>query len=220
MPSKPAPDPRRVIPSTSARAPVGRPPRVGVARRAPSASIGPRYGAMAIALHWVLGIALLAQIAFGFLLDEIAARGTPARSATINMHKSFGLVLGAAILARLGWRLLHRPPALPDTMRGWQRRAALIGHRALYACMLAMPLSGYVASNFSRHGIKLFGVTLAPWGPDIPAVYAFFNGVHIGTAFLFCALIAGHVAFALKHALIDRDGVFGRMWPSLPRRTR
>lgn len=209
-----------VMTSTPARGPGRQSSPAAPSETRPSSSIGPRYGAMAIMLHWVLGIALLGQIAFGFLLDEIAPRGTAARSGVINLHKSFGLVLGAAIVARLCWRLLHRPPALPGAMRDWQRRAALIGHRALYACMLAMPLSGYIGSNFSRHGIKLFGVALAPWGPDIPSAYAFFNGVHIGTAFLFCALIVGHVAFALKHALIDRDGVFGRMWPPLPRRTR
>ena len=182
--------------------------------------MSPRYGAVAVALHWTIAFALLAQIAFGFLLDDIAPRGTAARAATINLHKSFGVVLGVAIVARLCWRLLHRPPALPGSMRDWQRRAALIGHRTLYGCMIVMPLSGYIASNFSKHGIRFFGAPLAPWAPDIPAAYAFFNGVHIGTAFLLCALIVGHVAFALKHALIDRDGVFGRMWPALGDRTR
>lgn len=174
---------------------------------------GPRYGRTAVVLHWVIGLALIAQIAFGFLLDEIAPRGTPARTPTINLHKSFGLVLAVVIVARLLWRLRHAPPALPGTMPEWQRKAALVGHRTLYACMLLMPLSGYVASNFSKHGVRFFGTHLRAWGPDNPAVYAFFNGVHIGTAYLFCALIVGHVAVSLKHAWVDHDEVFGRMWP-------
>ena len=49
-----------------------------------------RYDAVAVALHWLIGVALLVQITFGFLLDEIAPRGTPSRSAVINLHKSFG----------------------------------------------------------------------------------------------------------------------------------
>ena len=51
----------------------------------------------------------------------------------------------------------------------------------------------------------------------MPQVYDLFNGVHVGTAFIFTALIAGHVLVALKHALIDRDGVFSRIWPGAAR---
>ena len=106
-------------------------------------------------------------------------------------------------------------------MSALQRRAARWGHRALYACMLALPLSGYVASNFSRHGVRFFGLRLAPWGPDLPSVYAAFNALHVGIAFVFTALVAGHVAVALRHAWVDRDGVFGRMGPSaVPRPQR
>jgi cytochrome b561 len=172
-----------------------------------------RYDRVARTLHWLIAAALLAQIAFGFSLDEIAPRGTPSRAAVINLHKSFGLVLGALILLRLGWRLAHRPPLWPASLPPWQRRAAGLGHAALYVCMLVMPLSGYVASNFSKHGVKLFGVPLRPWGADLPVVYDALNGLHIATAWVFSALIAGHVAMALKHALCDRDGLFSRMGP-------
>ena len=49
------------------------------------------------------------------------------------------------------------------------------------------------------------------WGPDAPAVYGVLNGVHVGTAWFFAALIFGHMAYALKHAWVDRDHVFARM---------
>jgi cytochrome b561 len=173
----------------------------------------PRYDRVAIALHWLIGLALLGQIGFGFMLDDIAPRGTPARAATINLHKSFGIVLGLLIVLRLGWRLRHASPAWPAVMSANQQRLATLGHHTLYACMLLMPLSGYVASNFSKHGVKFFGTALKPWGPDLPQVYAFFNAVHVATAFVFAALIVGHVAIALKHALVDRDGVFSRILP-------
>ncbi len=173
-----------------------------------------RYGRVAIALHWMIGLALLAQIAFGFLLDDIAPRGTPARATTINLHKSVGIVLGVLIVARLAWRLRHRPPAWPGSMPIWQQRAARVSHRALYVCMIAQPLSGYVASNFSKHGIKFFGSTWRAWGPDLPAVYTFFNGLHIAIAWAFCGLIILHVAAAIKHRWIDHDSEMTRMWPS------
>jgi len=177
-------------------------------------SISPsRYGRVAIALHWLIGIALLGQIVFGFLLDDLAPRGTPGRAGVINLHKSCGIVLGLLIVARLAWRLTHQPPALPRSLPIWQMKAAPIGHWALYACMVVMPVSGYIGSNFSKHGVKFFGIAARPWGPDLPAVYGFFNGLHVATAFLFTALIIGHVAMAAKHGLIDRDGLFSRMWP-------
>jgi cytochrome b561 len=176
-----------------------------------------RYDRVAIALHWLIGVALLGQIGFGFLLDEIAPRGTPARSGVINLHKSFGIVLLLLIVARIAWRLAHRPPAWPGTMAPWQRTAATVVHRAMYACMLVMPLSGYIASNFSKHGVKFFGTTLAPWGPEMPKVYDLFNGIHVAAAFVFTALIACHVAAAAKHALVDRDGLASRIWPAARR---
>ena len=172
-----------------------------------------RYGRVAAALHWLIGVALLAQIAFGFLLDDIAPRGTPSRANVINLHKSFGIVLGLAIVLRVAWRLAHRPPAWPSSMSEWQRRAAHLGHGALYACMIVMPASGYVASNFSKHGVKFFGQPVAPWGPDLPGVYDAFNGLHVATGWLFTALIAGHVLAALQHAWVAHDGVFRRIWP-------
>lgn len=172
-----------------------------------------RYDRIAIVLHWAIGLALIAQIVFGFLLDDLAPRGTPARAAVINLHKSLGIVLGALIVLRLAWRLRHRPPGWPASMPAWQQRAALWGHRALYACMVVMPVSGYIASNFSKHGVRFFGLAWKPWGPDLPAVYGVFNGLHVATAFIFTALIAGHVLAAAKHALVDHDGVFARMWP-------
>lgn len=172
-----------------------------------------RYGAIAVALHWLIGLALLGQIVFGFLLDDLAPRGTPARTAVINLHKSCGIVLGLAIVLRLLWRWRHRPPAWSPSLVRWQQQAARSMHRALYGCMVLLPLSGYVASNFSKYGIRFFGHSWPAWGPAVPSVYAFFNGVHVVTAWLFCILIAGHVLAALKHAWIDHDGVFMRMWP-------
>lgn len=172
----------------------------------------PRYGRVAIALHWLIGLALLAQIGFGFLLDEIAPRNTPARAEVINLHKSVGIVLALLIVVRLLWRFAHAPPPFPDAVPRWQRRAARLNHWVLYACMVLVPLSGYVASNFSKWGVVFFGIAVAPWGPPSRPLYAFFNAMHVYTAWALTGLIVLHVAAALKHGLVDRDGVFARIW--------
>lgn len=172
-----------------------------------------RYSGVAIALHWILALGILLQIALGFYLGEVP-RGSPERSAWVNFHKSTGVTLAALILLRLGWRMAHTPPPLPASVPAWQRLAARASHALLYACMIGMPLTGYVASNFSKFGIKYFGLALLPpWGSDDKAVYAAFNATHKFLALVFVALIALHVAAALKHALVDRDGVLRRMWP-------
>ena len=176
-----------------------------------------RYGWVASALHWLIGLVLLGQVAFGFLLDEIAPSNTPSRGTVINLHKSIGITLGVLIVARLAWRLKHRPPPWPASMPAWQRRAADLGHLALYACMLVMPASGYLASNFSEYGVKLFGRALEPWGPNLPEVYTAFNTLHIVTAWLFTALVTGHVLIAVRHAVVERYDIFSRISPWPPR---
>ena len=172
-----------------------------------------RYTGTTIALHWLVALLLLGQFAFGLLLDDLP-RGTPARGYFVNLHKSCGILIGLLILLRLGWRLTHVPPPLPRTSPRWQRRVARVSHIALYACMLALPLSGYLASNFSKHGIKFFNlVRWAPLGPDDKTLYAVFNGAHHLAALLLALLVAVHVLAVAKHMLIDRDGLLLRMWP-------
>jgi cytochrome b561 len=172
-----------------------------------------RYDRVAAWLHWGIGLLLLAEIAFGLLLDEVAPRGTPARAGVINLHKSVGIVIGVLVVARIAWRLGHAPPPWPATMSIRRRRAARLGHLLLYICMVVAPLAGYLGSNFSKHGVRFFGLVLAPWGPDWPAAYSFLVGLHDASTYLLLALTIGHVAMALKHALIERDGIFARIAP-------
>lgn len=170
-----------------------------------------RYGRTVRVLHWLIAILLLGQFAFGWWLGEIP-RNTPTRGYFVNLHKSAGIIIGLLILLRIYWRLRHSPPPLPAFMVRWQQRLATVSHHALYACMLVMPLSGYMASNFSRHGVKFFNaVTLSPWGPDDKLVYAVLNQVHKTTAVLLLALVVLHVLAALWHA-VHRDGIFSRIW--------
>ena len=183
------------------------------AASAAARAVRSRYDRVAAWLHWAIGALLLVEIVFGLLLDDIAPRGTPARAGVINLHKSVGIVLGVLIVLRIVWRLGHAPPPWPPSMSAARQRAANAGHVALYACMLVAPLSGYIGSNFSRHGVRFFGAELAPWGPDWPRAYAFLVGVHDVSSYLLLALTIGHVAMALRHALVEHDGIFDRIVP-------
>jgi len=173
-----------------------------------------RYSRTAVVLHWVIALAVLAQIGFGWYLQTVP-RLTPDRAIFVNLHKSTGLVIGILILFRIAWRLTHKPPPLPATMPAWEQSAARVSHVLLYVCMLIMPLSGYTASNFSKFGVKLFNaVLLPPWGADNREIYAVFNALHITTSFIFVALIALHIAAALRHLMLARYGIFRRILPS------
>ncbi len=170
-----------------------------------------RYDRIAVLLHWIIGVALLGQITFGWLLSEFA-RGTPQRAMAVNLHKSSGLVLAVLILARLIWRLRHQPPSYPESTTANQLRAIRVGHALLYVCMIGMPLTGYLASNFSRHGINFLNLyPLPPWGPDDKVIYGLLNGAHDVLAVAFSVLVAGHILLAVYHAFVARDGLSARM---------
>lgn len=171
------------------------------------------YDRVAIALHWLIALAIVGQVLLGWYVHEVP-RGTPARGWWINLHKSIGLTLGLLVLFRLFWRIRHGSPALPSALPAWQALAARASHVLLYACMVALPLTGYLASNFSKHGIKYFNsFLLPPWGPDDKAIYAALNGTHVALTWVLLALVGLHVLAALAH-LARRDGVFARMLPA------
>jgi cytochrome b561 len=171
-----------------------------------------RYANVAIALHWVVALLVIGQLFFGWYLTDVP-RGGAGRGTLVNLHKSIGLTIWLLVWVRLGWRWGHRPPPPAPFLAQWQRSAAAATHWALYACLFVMPLAGYLGSNFSKHGILLYGtVRLPPWGPDDKGVYEFFRNIHNGAAWVLAALVSIHIAAALYHAVV-RDGVVGRMWP-------
>jgi cytochrome b561 len=172
----------------------------------------PRYDGVAVTLHWVIAAGVLAQIALGLWMIEIPKQPVGVRAHWFNLHKSIGLTLALLIIARLAWRLTHRPPPLPRSLPAWQRLAAQANHRLLYFCMIVMPLSGYVGSTFSGYPIRYFGMVLPGWGWKDDTLKELASLAHGSAAWLFVALIAVHVAAALRH-LLTRDGIFARMLP-------
>lgn len=171
------------------------------------------YTRTAMILHWLIALFVFGQISLGLWMIGIPKSPPGIRAWWFNVHKSIGITLGVLILVRLLWRLTHSAPPLPSTLPDWQRIAAKASHVALYVCMVTMPLAGYLGSSFTKYPILYFGMRLPHWGWDAPALKDLCSQVHLVTATVFITLIAIHVAAALKHLLIKRDGVFQRMWP-------
>ena len=171
-----------------------------------------RYTATAIALHWLLALMVVASLGLGLYMADLPF--SPARLKLYNWHKWAGVAILLLSAARLLWRLTHRPPvnlALP----AWQARIAHTTHLAMYALFFTVPLVGWAYSSAAGFPIVWFGVLqLADFVPVDKALAAALKPWHERTALLLGALALLHVAAALKHQFIDRDGLIDRMRPA------
>jgi cytochrome b561 len=178
-----------------------------------SAAIRTAYTRTAIVLHWLIAAAVLAQVSLGLWMIGIPKSPPGVRAWWFNVHKSIGITIGLLVIIRLLWRLTHTPPPLPGSMRRWQRLGARISHYGLYTCLILLPLSGYLGSSFTKYPILFYGYRLPHWGWDSPVLKELCSQVHFYAACVLIALVLLHVSAALKHLLVDKDGVFQRMFP-------
>ena len=170
---------------------------------------GIRYSAVAIALHWLIAVALIAQIALGWWMLDVPKSPPGVRAGWFNLHKSIGLCIALAIVVRLAWRTTH---PMPDAqgLPAWQRRAARASHWLLYACTAALPLTGLLGSMFTKYPVLFFGIPLPAWNHDWPLGKELMSLAHVWLVRALMALIALHVAAALRHWWRG-DGVADRM---------
>ncbi len=175
-----------------------------------------RYTATAIALHWLIAVAILANLGLGLVMVDIPGI-TPTKLRYFNWHKWAGVTILALVTIRALWRLGHRPPPLPAMPR-WQKLGAELTHYGLYALMFAIPLSGYFYSLASGYPVVYLGLVKLPVliGPD-PELKEILKALHEWLNWGLLALLAAHVAAALKHHLINRDDVLRRMLPGRAR---
>jgi cytochrome b561 len=172
----------------------------------------PRYSAIAMLLHWVLALAIIGSFGMGLYMADLPF--SPQRLKLYNWHKWAGVTILALSAARLLWRLTHRPPADPP-MPSWQRLAAHATHYGLYVLFFAVPLVGWAYSSAAGFPIVWFGVLPLP--DFVPADKALAEAIkpwHAWLAYAMAALVLMHVAAALKHQFIDRDGLLSRMLPT------
>ena len=185
-----------------------------------------RYNAVAMTLHWVIAALLLTNIGLAWYFNTLT--GLP-KIPPVQLHKSFGITILLLSLARLAWRIVSPPPPFPASLQPWERIAASTVYVLFYVVMIGMPLSGWALTSASVvirfEPIKLFGTipwpAMAPLSHLPPAqmkqTHDAFVTVHGLLAKLAYGLIVLHVAAALRHLVLLRDGVMGRMAPFLPR---
>jgi cytochrome b561 len=174
-----------------------------------------RYGYVAQSLHWVIVGLLVVQVTLGKIAD-----GLPVgleRLIVMSRHKSFGITILALAAVRLAWRWIDRPPPLP-AMPGWQRWAAHASHYGLYVLLFALPLTGWLMSSAANRPVSWFGLVQLPdfVAPD-KSLQEWMHDAHHFLIWALFAFVGLHVAGALKHQFIDRDGLLFRMLPGRAR---
>ena len=171
-----------------------------------------RYSRVAIWLHWIIAALVFLNLAIGFFHEDF---DKPVRSAMMNVHKATGLTILALTLARLGWRLGHRPPAFDAVMKRWEVGLARLIHGLFYLLLIVMPFSGWLVVSSSGRATSWFGLFEVAPLPVSRAedVHEFFEEVHELLAYAALVLIALHVAGALKHHLEGHRHLIGRMAP-------
>jgi cytochrome b561 len=179
--------------------------------RMPARNTSVRYGYVAQTLHWAIVALIIAQLTLAKIAD-----GLPLglqKLAVLARHKSVGITILGLAVARLAWRLIDRPPALPPMPR-WQTIAARWNHWALYLLLFAMPVTGWLMSSASNYPVSWFGLVQLPdfVGPD-PVLKETLETVHEVLARVLVALAILHLAAALKHQFFDRNGLLFRMLP-------
>jgi cytochrome b561 len=162
-------------------------------------------------LHWLMAICIIAMLFIGVgMVSTVAPKYLP----LVLLHKSLGVTLFVLVLIRLALRLYYGVPPLPADLPGPIKRGARLSHLALYGLMIVMPLLGVTMLWAADYPVVLYGGIVIPaLLPQSDALHTLLWNSHFYLGLAFFAVVLLHVAAALFHALIRRDGVFETMAP-------
>jgi cytochrome b561 len=170
------------------------------------------YGVISKGFHWGLAGYVLGMLVFGKYLVSIKV--SLATLYLFGLHKAFGILAFSLIGLRLLWTLSSHPPVLLSAgMSGGALLLARVVHWGLYAAMVAMPVTGWIASSAAGFEMSFFGLFTIPalTGAN-PGVEAFFFEVHGYIADTLIGLLALHIAGALLRHFFHKDQTLRRMW--------
>lgn len=173
-----------------------------------------RYGASAIASHWLLALLIAGNFAFGLYFIDLPF--SPQKLKYFSWHKWAGAIVLPLAAFLLASRLVRGELRLPEAMPHWEKQLSRFTHVLLYVLFFASPLSGWLYSSATGFQTVLFGVLPIPdlIGKDREAAEAL-KALHRWLNYALAAVVLVHVAAALKHHFGDRDDVLARMIPLL-----
>ncbi len=166
-----------------------------------------RYHPVLVVLHWLLAAFLIGLLIAGTVLLAPVPNDDPAKLLSFRLHMGLGLLTFFLMVLRLAVRLTTRTPSPAVTGNAALDRLARANHWALYLLAFVMAGSGIAMARASGLPDAVFGD--GPMPPDFADYTA--RRVHGLASRLFMALIALHIAAALWHHFIRRDGILARM---------
>jgi len=174
------------------------------------------YSRTAIFLHWLVALGLIATFSLGLYMEGLPL--SPNKLKLYSWHKWAGISLLMLVVVRLAWRLSHPAPSLPSSLSRKELLMAHAGHWLLYVLMLMLPISGWLMSSAQGFPVVWFGVLPLP---DLVAKDAALGStlqtVHVVLAYTLAVVVVGHIAAALHHQFVKRNGVLARMLPIVDR---
>ena len=171
-----------------------------------------RWGSVSIGLHWLVVALILLMAWIGLRMGGMP--NGPAKIATYALHKSVGISILALAVLRLAWRAVTGAPGHVAGTPAWQARIATLAHVALYALLLAIPLSGWLLNSAAGFPLQWFGVVNLPAlaGKD-HALHELAEEAHELLFWALVLLALVHAAAAMYHHLFLRDDTLSRMLP-------
>lgn len=171
------------------------------------------YGSFAKFLHWSIVLLILPQY---FLMEgaEEFPEGSQQAAQLIDLHKSLGLLVLILALVRIAWKIVNRPHPAPIGDVAWRRKAAAAGHGMLYLLILLQPLTGWIMVSAAGNPISLFGwLTFPAIVGTNHDLHEALEEVHEVLFWLIVFVAVVHVAAALLHHWVLKDGTLRRMLP-------
>lgn len=169
------------------------------------------YDPVAKSLHWLMAFLIIGLWSVGLVMEDLPKGDF--RSQVIGIHKAFGVVVLALAVVRLSWRLRNGAPELPTAMPALERLGAKLGHVALYALMIAMPIDGILMSQAGGRAVSVFGFVLPTLLEKNDELKHLFGEGHELMGWMLAAVLVIHVAAAIRHHVVLKDDVLTRMLP-------
>jgi len=181
-----------------------------------------RYTRLAMLFHWLVAALITINVVLALTVDDMPKSF---ERPFIDLHKSLGITVLGLALMRLLWRWANPPPPFPRGYAPWERTTAHVAHYVLYGLMFLMPLTGWIHDSAWKgaptHGLNLFWVI--PWfrfgfieqlSPATKEqIHSVFFQIHASLAYVLYAVVALHIAGALKHQFLDKEPELQRMLP-------
>lgn len=172
-----------------------------------------RYGSLTIGIHWLMLLVFIAVYAF-IELRELYPKGSDLRETMKAWHFMLGMLVFVLVWPRLAALFSGPTPAISPEPAGWMQLAAKLGHLALYALMIVMPLLGWLTLSAAGKPVPFFGLELPALIGENKELGKQIKELHETIGVVGYYLIGLHVAAALYHQYIMRDNTLRRMLPS------